>query len=359
MFKKILLSGLFAVAFSSSIFADVKSKKAIAKLFTSSVAKVNESTVRIQADGKDVALGTVVDSAGYIVTKASEIKGTITVKLRDGSLIDATYIGFHNGTDIAVLKVDSPLTPIKFADEDKIAVGNFIATPGMDDEPVAIGIISVGIRALVGLETRIENNNKGFLGISMAESKKKDGVFVTGFSSEGIAESAAKKAGLEESDLIVKVNDKTINTMEDMISTMDGFKPNETIKLLVKRKIDKSDVDELEIKVKLMPKSLLDRSEYQNRLGSMLSSRRSGFPKIIQHDSVIKPIDCGGPIVDLEGNVLGINIARAGRVESWALPPDLVKKYFVEIKEGKHSSPTKKGEQKNAEPKKDDKNSDK
>ena len=37
------------------------------------------------------------------------------------------------------------------------------------------------------------------------------------------------------------------------------------------------------------------------------------------------PEDCGGPLVDLEGRVLGINIARAGRVESYALPASVVR----------------------------------
>ena len=68
-------------------------------------------------------------------------------------------------------------------------------------------------------------------------------------------------------------------------------------------------------------------------------TRRTGFPAIIQHDMVLKPIDCGGPLVDLDGNVLGINIARAGRVESWALPPDIVKPIIKDMKEGKLPPP--------------------
>ena len=45
----------------------------------------------------------------------------------------------------------------------------------------------------------------------------------------------------------------------------------------------------------------------------------------IQHDSVLRPIDCGGPVVDVDGKVVGLNIARAGRVESYALPSSLVR----------------------------------
>src|SRR5690606_19898060 len=67
-----------------------------------------------------------------------------------------------------------------------------------------------------------------------------------------------------------------------------------------------------------------DRREYQNSLGSALSERRFGFPKAFQHDTVLNPTDCGGPLVDLEGRVVGFNIARAGRTESYAIPANVV-----------------------------------
>jgi serine protease Do len=60
-------------------------------------------------------------------------------------------------------------------------------------------------------------------------------------------------------------------------------------------------------------------------MGGSISERRSGFPLAIQHDSVLRPADCGGPVVDIEGQVVGLNIARAGRVESYALPAALVR----------------------------------
>jgi hypothetical protein len=40
--------------------------------------------------------------------------------------------------------------------------------------------------------------------------------------------------------------------------------------------------------------------------------------------------------VDLDGNVLGINIARAGRVETWALPGDVIKPLIKPLKDGKY-----------------------
>ena len=57
-----------------------------------------------------------------------------------------------------------------------------------------------------------------------------------------------------------------------------------------------------------------------NQMGNTLSRRRDGFDAVFQHDATIEPEQCGGPLVDLDGRLIGINIARAGRVESYALP---------------------------------------
>src|SRR5207248_917322 len=73
-------------------------------------------------------------------------------------------------------------------------------------------------------------------------------------------------------------------------------------------------------------------------MGSDLSQKRTGYPTILQHDTVIKPTDCGGPLVDLDGRVVGINIARAGRVESYALPTEVVVPLLADLMTGK--SPT-------------------
>ena len=56
------------------------------------------------------------------------------------------------------------------------------------------------------------------------------------------------------------------------------------------------------------------------------SARRDGFSKIILHDADLKPTDCGGPVFDLNGNFVGLNIARNSRVRSYLIPPATVKK---------------------------------
>jgi S1-C subfamily serine protease len=77
-----------------------------------------------------------------------------------------------------------------------------------------------------------------------------------------------------------------------------------------------------------------DRRDYQNNLGSTLSSRRFGFDQAFQHDTVLAPNDCGGPLVDIEGRVVGFNIARAGRTESYAIPANIVVSRMYDLMSG-------------------------
>ena len=45
-----------------------------------------------------------------------------------------------------------------------------------------------------------------------------------------------------------------------------------------------------------------------------------------------------GPVCDLEGQVVGINIARAERIASYALPAGTVLPWLNELKSGQHEA---------------------
>ena len=62
------------------------------------------------------------------------------------------------------------------------------------------------------------------------------------------------------------------------------------------------------------------------------SQRRDGFPKVVQHDSVLQPTLCGGPVIDISGKVVGINIARADRIATYAVPSEAVQAVIEKLK---------------------------
>jgi serine protease Do len=72
------------------------------------------------------------------------------------------------------------------------------------------------------------------------------------------------------------------------------------------------------------PAKQFERTEFLDGRSGVVSERRSGFADVIQHDIELSPSDCGGPLVDSQGNVVGVNIARRARESSLALPIEVV-----------------------------------
>jgi len=339
--RTLVLTAVALLAFAGPSFAQSasdKGKKKLPKLFAEAVSGVSESTVRVQVDEKDAALGTVVSPDGYILTKGSEIvaptterpRGAITCNLRDGTVYDAKLIGYHKPSDLAMLKIEAEgLKPVKFAPLKLADVGNWVAVTGPSAEPVAVGVLSAGNRKLYREESFIENANKGYLGVlGLSDTDDATGVKIGSVDPKG----SAARSGMKNGDVVYEVGGKVIKTRDDLLATMDGYRPGDSLTVKVKR-----GEEEVNLKVKLGSKADFDRGAFQNGMGGTLSGRRTGFPSVIQHDTVIRPTDCGGPLVDLDGNVLGINIARAGRVETWALPGDVVQPIMADLKAGKYS----------------------
>jgi serine protease Do len=305
------------------------------ELFREVIARPSESTVRIRAGGKDAALGVVVGADGWILTKAFDLKGKLVCTLKDGREYDARIVGVHEVHDLAVLKIDATDLPvIKFTATKSVPAGSWVASPGMGDDPVAVGVVSVPTRDVIfkGLPIAAAELSKiGYLGVALEPADGR-GVRVT----QVMKGTAAAKAGLEIQDVILSVSGTTVRDPEQFQMQMVKHRPGDTITLHVLR-----GDDELDLEATLQKRPAGDnRGELQNNMGSKLSARRSGYPTILTHDSVVDPTDCGGPLVDLDGHVLGINISRAGRTESWAVPTEVIRDLLADLKSGKLAPPT-------------------
>ena len=114
---------------------------------------------------------------------------------------------------------------------------------------------------------------------------------------------------------------------------ISSYRPGSRVKISLLRGDKELDVYvRLADKAKSMPN--YERNINQNTMGGRLSVRRVDFKQAFQHDSVLTPSECGGPILNLEGEVVGINIARSGRVESLALPANLLVPVIDSLKTG-------------------------
>jgi S1-C subfamily serine protease len=59
--------------------------------------------------------------------------------------------------------------------------------------------------------------------------------------------------------------------------------------------------------------------------------RRSGFPQVFCHDGCVEYDRCGGPVVDRLGQVIGINIARADHMRTFAISTGVVQRVIAEL----------------------------
>jgi serine protease Do len=297
--------------------------------FKDVVHKPSQSVVRITCDGKQTALGVVVGADGWVLTKYSEIKGKPKpmCRFKNGRELEAKVIGVHDKHDLALLKVEAKdLTPVEWAESKTEPVGNWVASAGLGELPVAVGVVSVATRE-IPKPRRIPISSGGYLGVGL------DMEAMSAKITEVMPDTGAAKAGLKKDDVIVALNGKDLEGLEKFMETLTGLKPGDVVKLRVKR-------GEMELDFEAtLGKRPANRGDFQNSLGSELSHRRSGFPAILQHDSVIKPSDCGGPLVDLDGKVIALNIARAGRTETYAVPSEVIQPLLPELMSGKLAPP--------------------
>ncbi len=286
-----------------------KNHQQVRSAFRDVVAQARKSTVRVFSAGNQVALGTIVDAAGLIVTKASEVKGsnTLVCQLYDRRKRKAEVVATLAEHDLALLRIEADrLVPVNWYTSQSPPVGSLLATPHLGREPLAVGVVSLA---------PFEVANDGVLGVRLLNTA--DGPSVT----DVIADSAADTAGLIDGDLVSHIDEQAVANSNDLVEVIRQRLPGESISLRVRR-----GSETLELRATLGRKADLDleNGNFQSFLGGALSDRRTGFRTVLQHDTFLLPEHCGGPVVDLEGRVIGINIARAERIASYALPAAVI-----------------------------------
>jgi serine protease Do len=290
----------------------------------SAFAPVSEATrdsiVKLNVNGATVALATVVATNGLALTKASELKkGKLTGWLATEKEVDAELLGTDEDEDLALVQVHAVgLKPIRWATSD-VAIGQWAVTPGIAATPQAVGIISAlphrvrPPRALIGVQFDFGGSQPRIQKI--------------------LAGLGAEQAGLKSGDLIVAVNAQAVTNRDEVVDALREFREGQRVKLRIQRR-----ETQFTVEVRMMvprPGQLEDDPTAERRLGRLggeVSQRSQGFEQAIEHDTVLPPWLCGGPLVDLDGKAIGINIARASRVTTYALPARLVKQILDNLK---------------------------
>jgi len=305
-------------------------------VFRKVVAESAQCVVRIRCDGKDVVLGTIVGPDGWVLTKASELRGRVVVRLADGRDLEARIIGVNPRFDLAMLKIDAVDLPrIAWGLKDP-EVGQWVAVPGLGGDPLAVGVVSVPRRPIPP--------PKGLLGVTIMEVEKKVVI------AEVISKGPADKAGLKKDDVIAQINGHPVTAQKELTEAMTRLRPGSTVRLTIRRG---EETLEKSVTLGMLVTPATKKRDDLNAMGIGVSRRHDDFPIVLQHDAAVRPTDCGSPLVTLDGKVVGINVARGGRTETYCVPTNALVVLMYDLMSGR-LRPTPSAQQKPADDKKPD-----
>ena len=276
---------------------------------------VEDSVVQVFSGVRVVALGTVVSADGYVITKRSELSGDpISVRLPNGDKVAARVSAVRRRHDLALLKIDGTdsdwsIEPAKLSSLET-PVGSFLVSPGRAGTTIGIGVLGVAARHI---------DHDGRLGVKFSSNQSGPAMVEYVQPRSGVFD-----AGIQLRDQILKVNGRELLNPQAAITILRGMYPGEVVRLTILR-----GESTLEVDATMSDESLFEETKNDAKVNGPRNTRLSGFDRVIQHDTVLAPNQCGGPVLDSSGNLVGINIARAGRVVSYALPASLVSAEIV------------------------------
>jgi serine protease Do len=262
------------------------------------------------AKGKAVSTAVWVGADGYFLTKASEVpeleKQRIHwAKENSAAIREIQRLNAHDLVLAQAVGV-SGVMPVKFEmAASKTAYGQWLAAPVKGGSEIRIGVISAQPRKIQGF------------GAAMGISMDKEPPPVPGVRIIGLAEeSPAVAAGLRVGDILTALDGKPATDREQVSNLIKSYQPGDFMEVKYSR-----DGKPRTTRVRLASRmKIVMNWEGEDFANGGISLRTDNFARVIQHDLPLTPLDMGGPLFDLQGHALGINIARVDRVTTFALP---------------------------------------
>lgn len=272
---------------------------------------VLQTSSAVILDGrKEIAYGVVISADGYVLTKASEMQGAtgLAVTVDQKNYREVKVVTVDPTWDVALLKIEANgLVPVVYAPTSAVPQGTWVVANGATTRTarrLLAGIVSAKIREIPpagGAALGIVLNAKSKLLEIDAVNEK----------------SGAKEAGLQKGDVIVSLDGKKVKKFQELGEILKDRKAGSIVKLTYRRKSEEVTVD---VRLAARGEMFTEQMNRNDQMSGEFSPHRSGFPRVLQHDILGSRSVQGGPVLDLDGQCLGMNIARANRAESFAIP---------------------------------------
>ena len=294
----------------------------VREAFETLAASMEKSVTQIVAQHGRSVLGTVVSTDGLIVSKDSLVDRDGRCIFSDGQEWPYRVIATDNQRDLCLIKVKRrPTVPVRF--NDLTAVGS---KPVPGTISVSIGrnrtVAAWGVVTLPSYDFQIDQTDGFKLGALLSAFPVSSVGPITGVEVLRVSpRTLAEQMGLMVGDQIQYLNGRKIQTRDQIDTIIGNLRMGD---LLTATTIDRMG----RTKQISHRASAKDQPSMHDRWGGgPYSKRRFGFGLTLVHDSVLTPENCGGPLVGLKGELLGVNIARSMRVASLAIGSDDVLKF--------------------------------
>ncbi|MRT93213.1 S1C family serine protease [Ancylomarina sp. 16SWW S1-10-2] len=284
------------------------SNDAISKLIKEK-SQIDEAVVypiySLDDDDELIIHATQIASDGIIVSKSSMIiEDAVRCKRKNGTFVKANVIGRSEENDLVFLKSDS-LAEIQLTVSSEREIGDFIGVVDAENNVYQSGVIGVDTR-------NVPVQVSGMFGMEV------DGLSV----SKVYDNSNSFVAGIKAGDQILGINSMVFNTEDEYKSFMENTCPNQVVDVRLKR-----GSEDFETRVKLGPYENKHHPAYMVEL----SGKKEGFAKAFTFDIAIKPIDCGTPLINVRGEIVGVTIARSTRTCAFAIPIEVILEEYSQI----------------------------
>jgi serine protease Do len=265
----------------------------------------------VMLDGRrEIACGVIISSDGHILTKASEIAAVENL----GVIVDRTtyrnaeIIATDPQWDVALVRIDAAgLIPVDYAPTSDVERGTWVVANGATSRTarrLLPGTISARIREVPAAGGAV-------LGVVL--NTKSDVLEIEEVGEGG----GAEEAGLMKGDVIVAIDGEKVAKPEDVAELLKDRKAGTKVKVTYRRNKKEATLD---VRLSARGELFNEQMSRNDQMSGEFSQRRSGFPRVMQHDILGSRSVVGGPLLDLEGRCIGMNIARANRAESFAIP---------------------------------------
>ncbi len=259
----------------------------------------------------EVSLGTTIDADGWIMTPLSTLPTAPRCRLSDFRVAPANVVRISHDFDLALLKVTlNGLASPSWGKAPPVS-GTIRASIGPPGVPIAFGVVGVPERNLPGPFVTHAKHRAGRLPLLFGESTDQ------GLAVRRLGE-CAFTAGIRTGDVIRSIAGKQIRGPGDLAQCVADRVAGEQVSVRLNRQ-EKLLEFVLELAGKDNPRST------------------QGFPTFFEHDIPLHRRQCGGPVVDLDGDLVGVTVCPSA-YGCMAIPSTCIRRLFEEMKQRGHAS---------------------